>query len=74
MPNTSTPVGGQAISWSSGSNTGGAANTRRVATGVDQIKANDINQLRDILETLYNHYHTYTDRVGGGGNYSTTTC
>lgn len=30
----------------------------------DKITKNDINQLRDVVEVLSEHYHDYTDRTG----------
>ena len=39
-------------------------NQKRVVAGVDEIKAVDINNIRDVLDLIYNHSHEYTDSKG----------
>ena len=50
--------------------TGGVFNKNRVRAGYDQIRAVDINEIREQLELLMGHQHEYTSSSGGG----TTTC
>lgn len=77
MPDTGKPkvssseVQGAAL-WQYGSETDTDTKLNRVVPTIDKIKARDINELRDQIEKLYNHKHTYTDNVGGGT--TTTTC
>ena len=52
--------------WSNGSETS-ATQQRRVVADKDVIKAADINNLREIIDITFNHTHSYTDAVGGGG-------
>ena len=67
MPETSAPLyveGGVALpSWSNGSDRS-AYNTRRVRALKDEMKAEDINQLREFVELFYAHSHYYTDSIG----------
>ena len=49
--------------WSNGSEINGI-NQKRVVAGVDEIKAVDINNIRDVLDLIYNHSHEYTDSIG----------
>lgn len=37
---------------------------RRVKAGVDEIKATDINGIRDALDILWDHSHEYQDSIG----------
>lgn len=66
MPTTESPnyisVGLKPI-WSNGSEINGI-NQKRVVAGVDEIKAVDINNIRDVLDLIYNHSHEYTDSIG----------
>lgn len=50
-------------SWSSGSETN-ATQQRRVVAGKDFVKAEDINNLREIVDITFNHTHYYTDSIG----------
>ena len=49
--------------WSNGSEIN-SINQKRVVAGVDEIKAVDINNLRDVLDLIYDHSHEYTDSIG----------
>ena len=66
MPTTNSPnymeVASKPI-WSNGSEINGI-NQKRVVSGVDEIKAVDINNIRDVLDLIYNHSHEYTDSIG----------
>lgn len=66
MPETSQPNYSDVVSkpvWQNGSdvNTFGQ---RRVKPGVDEIKASDLNSLRDAIDLMWSHTHNYTDSVG----------
>ncbi len=66
MPTTGSPNYVEVISkpvWSNGSEIN-SINQKRVVAGVDEIKAVDINNLRDVLDLIYNHSHEYTDSIG----------
>lgn len=64
MPQTTVPIMNTPdYEWSTGSGKGGIFGKKRV-TIYDKITKNDINQLRDVVEVLSEHYHDYTDRTG----------
>ena len=66
MPETGGPSYIEAISrpsWSNGSQTS-ATQQKRVVAGKDVVKAEDINNLREIIDITFNHSHFYTDSVG----------
>lgn len=50
--------------WSNGQETN-AGGQRRVVAQKDEIKATDINNLRDIIDIMFDHSHSYTDEKGG---------
>lgn len=66
MPTTGSPNYVEVVSkpvWSNGSEIN-SISQKRVVAGVDEIKAVDINNLRDVLDLIYNHSHEYYDSVG----------
>lgn len=67
MPETSKPVGFSIPQWTTGSSslmrTDGAGSVKRVSTN-DDIRINDINDVRTFLEALSEHTHGYTDSIG----------
>ncbi len=66
MPTTESPNYVDVVSrpiWSNGSEIN-SINQKRVVAGVDEIKAVDINNIRDVLDLIYNHSHEYTDSKG----------
>ena len=66
MPETESPnyisVIGKPI-WSNGQETN-AMGQRRVVAQRDTVKAADINNIRDIIDIMFDHSHGYTDSVG----------
>lgn len=50
-------------SWSNGSQTS-STQQKRVVAGKDIVKAEDINNVREIIDIMFNHSHTYTDNIG----------
>lgn len=66
MPNTSGPNYVDVIAapqYQNGSDVN-SFGSRRIKAGVDEVKATDINNLRDAIDIMFNHTHTYTDSVG----------
>lgn len=66
MPDTGTPNYTDVISrpiWPSGSSTN-ATGQRRVVSGKDEILADDINSLREIIDISFVHTHPYHDSIG----------
>lgn len=65
MPQTDTPDLGivNKPTWQNGSSIDGFFNNRRVTTK-DDVKAVDINELRQWMEIMAQHTHSYTDSVG----------
>ena len=49
--------------WSNGQETT-ATGQRRVVAQRDTVKASDINNIRDIIDIMFDHSHAYTDSVG----------
>ena len=49
--------------WSNGQETN-ATGQRRVVAQRDTVKAADINNIRDIIDIMFDHSHGYTDSVG----------
>lgn len=50
------------IYFSNGEETSGTGGRR--VTNRDEIKAQDINSLREAIELMFNHEHSYTDDIG----------
>ena len=65
MPRTEPPDFGivDKPTWQNGSAIDGFFNNRRV-TSKDDVKGVDINELRQWMELLAQHEHSYTDSVG----------
>lgn len=49
--------------WSNGQETN-AMGHRRVVAQKDTVKAADINNIRDIIDIMFDHSHEYTDSIG----------
>lgn len=65
MPTTSNPNYSDVFTrpnFPNGSSTAGTGG-RRVTTK-DPIKAEDINTLREVVEIMFHHSHTYQDSTG----------
>ncbi|RLA62857.1 MAG: hypothetical protein DRQ78_07495 [Epsilonproteobacteria bacterium] len=62
---------GPSLVWSFGSAIGGYWSKKRV-TKDDKIKTSDVNQLREMLETLFEHTHSYTDNASTSTTTTTT--
>lgn len=60
-------AGGPGIVWSKGSGNGGNWSLKRVTTE-DKITVSDINQLRNLVEQLYNHTHEYVDNASSSSS------
>ena len=50
------------IYFSNGEETSGTGGRR--VTNRDEIKAQDINSLREAIELMFNHEHDYVDDIG----------
>lgn len=67
MPVTSPPNYTEVLAkpqWNNGSSIN-EYGQRRVVSGQDMIKAEDINALRGAIDMMYSHVHDYTDERGG---------
>lgn len=66
MPNTGPPDYTYVVNkiyFSNGAETSGTGGRR--VTNRDEIKAQDINSLREAVDLMFNHEHSYTDEKGG---------
>lgn len=66
MPTTSSPNYTEILPrpiWANGRQVD-SMGQKRVVTGQDVIKAEDINNLREIVNIMYSHSHEYTDSKG----------
>lgn len=67
MPVTSPPNYIEVLAkpqWNNGSSVN-EYGQRRVVSGQDMIKAEDINALRGAIDMMYSHVHDYNDEKGG---------